>query len=515
LHGSPILTLDLGTSVTKAVVWDGGGPLAIGRHPLTTSHPDVGRAEQDPAWWWRSVLAACAAARAAAPAAFGAVGAIAFSAARQTFVPVAADGRPLGPGILWSDRRAGAEAEALGLAAGGADAVRQRTGMGLDAASVAAKIAWLHAREPDRLGAARWLLSPRDLTVWQMTGTVATDTTLASASGLYDRSGCPVAELVGAAADRLPEVIASDAVAGEVTTSAAGELGVVAGIPVVIGAGDRQCELLGAGASATRPMVSWGTTANVSLPVAAWPTPVPAGPVVTRAALGGWQLECGVSAAGSLLAWLASLTGTEPGPLVDEAAASPPGARGVLALPWLGGARAPWWRDGAGAAFVGLGPAHVRADLARAGIESVAWEVARGLEVMTPLAGRALEGLALGGGSTLPLWVEILTAVTALPATRRRSGEAASAGAAIIAARGLGAPLGIDELDPVDGEVVPPTASVERYGALRPAAELAARAVISLADPALISPAGAGGPSLAEAAGPSPAESPGVSVTGR
>jgi len=526
----PILTIDLGTTVTKAVVWDASGPVSTGRLALTTSHPAGGRAEQDPGSWWRSVLAACATARAAAPAAFDAVGAIGFSGARQTFVPVAADGRPLGPGIVWSDRRAAAEAAELAAAApgaeamrplrgitpeaaAGAEAVRQLTGIVLDAAAVPAKIRWLQAHEPDRLASARWLLSPRDLIVLRMTGSVTTDSTMASATGLYDRTGDPVAELVGPAADRLPEPVASATVAGTLVPAAAGELELRAGIPVVIGAGDRQCELVGAGASSMRAMVSWGTTANASVPIAAWPRDIPAGALVTRGALAGWQLECGVSAAGSLLAWLGELTGRDPDALLDGAASCPPGARGVLALPWLGGARAPWWRDRAGAAFLGLGPGHGPADLGRAAVESVAWEIDRCLEVLAP--GRSvrsrraggggvgpppadggaferpdLDGLALAGGSRLPLWVQILTAVTDLRATCRRSGEAASAGAAVITARALGADLDIGEFDPVMGEAHPLPELVEQYLLLRPAAEMAARAVISLADQPRVSVTG-------------------------
>ena len=157
----------------------------------------------------------------------------------------------------------------------------------------------------------------------------------------------------------------------------------------------------------------------------------------------------------------------------------------MLALPWLGGARAPWWRDGAGAAFLGLGPAHGPADLARAAVEAVAWEIDRCLDVLAPgraVDGRAIEGLALAGGSTLPLWMDVLTGVTGLAATRRRSGDAASAGAALLTARALGAELEIDELDPEIGEATPAPESVQQYGRLRPAAEAAARAVIGLAD---------------------------------
>ena len=80
------------------------------------------------------------------------------------------------------------------------------------------------------------------------------------------------------------------------------------------------------------PMVSWGTTANVSVPVHERPVPSPAGAVVTRAADGGWLLEGGLSAAGSFLAWLGRLLGRSPDELATLAAASPPGANGVIAV---------------------------------------------------------------------------------------------------------------------------------------------------------------------------------------
>ena len=185
-----ILTLDMGTTMTKAALWSDDGLVAVGRAALTTTHPAPDRAEQDPASWWASVVEACAGARAAAPQAFAAVGAVGFSAARQTLVLVTAAGDPLGPGLLWSDRRAVAEAGRLAAAAG-AGAFRRRTGIPLNGGAVAAKAAWLSAHEPARVAASRWLLSPRDLIAWRLTGEVATDVTLASATGLYDRDGEP------------------------------------------------------------------------------------------------------------------------------------------------------------------------------------------------------------------------------------------------------------------------------------------------------------------------------------
>jgi xylulokinase len=504
-----ILTVDLGTSVTKVVVWGEDGRVAVGRSSLVCNYTADNRAEQDPASWWPSVVAACDAARSSlgadAARVFGAIGALGFAAARQTFVPVAADATPLGPALLWSDRRAGAEALFLSASFDGAATVRRRTGVVLDAGSVAAKVAWLERHEPETIKAARWLLAPRDLVAWRLTGEVATDHTLASASGLFDISdpsiganagddgddgeegglGPVVPGLVDGVVDRLPESRPSRTVIGGLLGGPAAELGLPVGIPVVIGAGDRACEVLGTGSSETWPMVSWGTTANVSVPVRNLPAATPGAMVVTRGALGGWLLEGGLSAAGSLVDWLARLAGLDVDVLVERARSSPPGSRGVIVLPWLGGARAPWWRDTARGAVVGLSFDHDVGDMARAVIESVAWDVKRCLESVfdKPSGTTAPDGLVLGGGgaSSAP-WTEILSAVTGLPSRRRRSGEAASAGAAMIVARAIDGQLALDldRLDPVEAEVSPDPSLVALYLSLRQGVDAAADAVIEL-----------------------------------
>ena len=229
-------------------------------------------------------------------------------------------------------------------------------------------------------------------------------------------------------------------------------------------------------------MVSWGTTANVSVPVQERPVPAPVGAVVTRAADGGWLLEGGLSAAGSFLAWLGRLLDRSTEELGRLAAESGPGARGVVAVPWLDGARAPWWRDDARAGFMGLGAAHGAADMARAVVESVAWDVLRVMEVVTVgrLGGSTAEGVTLGGaGSGLPVWVEVLTSVLGLPALRHRSGEAASAGAALLAGKALGMGLTLDQIDPVAAVIEPTPTAVELYRGLRPRVDHVAVAVLA------------------------------------
>jgi sugar (pentulose or hexulose) kinase len=477
-----ILTIDFGTTVTKVGLWSDEGLVALTRSVLATTHPRVGWAEQDPLRWWTSVVIACAESRAKAPAAFASVDVIVCSGARQTFVPVTAGGDPIGKGILWSDRRGTVEAPILAVMLGGEDINRARTGIPLDAGAMAAKLAWLDANEPDRLPACDVILSPRDFVLRRMTDEVVTDVTFASRSGLYDFDGNAVRELAGPALGKLPSVVPSDTIIGRLKPVPGAELGLRPGTPVVIGAGDRQCEVLGSGASEECPMVSWGTTANVSVPVHERPVPSPAGAVVTRGASDGWLLEGGLSAAGSFLAWLGRLLDRPVDELAMRAAHSPPGARGVTAVPWLDGARAPWWRDDARAAFVGLGAAHGMDDLSRAVIESVAWDVLRCMEVVTSgrLGGSAAQGVTLGGAGTgLPLWVDVLTSILGIPAVRHRSGEAASAGAALLAGRALGTGLTLDQLDPVEAVITPDPSTVELYRRMRPQVELVATSVLS------------------------------------
>jgi xylulokinase len=466
-----LLTLDLGTSATKAAVWGRSGPVAVGRAEVPTFHPEPGWAEQDPDDWWQSVVEACAAARAQAPEAWAEVEAVGFSAARETFVPVTGDGRALGPGLLWSDRRAEAEAATLAEAGGGVEAVRAATGVVVDAGTMAAKVAWLAGHDPDRMAAGRWLLAPRDLVVLRLTGQVATDPTLASRTGFYRLDGHPLAAV---SSNGLPPVVPST----HAFPLAAGDLGLAPGLPVVLGAGDRACEVLGTGATAERPMVSWGTTANLSVPLDAVPDPLPAGLAVSRGARAGFLLEAGLSASGAALAWLARLTGRTHLELADAAARAPAGARGVVALPWLNGARAPWWRPGARAAFLNLTPAHGPGDLARAVFEAVAFDVARSLEaVATPVASL----VAAGGGVAGGLWVDLLAAVTGLPVVLRRSGEAGSAGACLIAATAIGADgWHVDAVNPVVGTTVPERGLAAYYRQLRPLSDRVANGVLDL-----------------------------------
>lgn len=450
-----VLTLDLGTSATKAALWADTRLVALTRVPITTHHPAPDRAEQDPEDWWRAVVDACAELRAAAPDAFTSVEMISCSAARETFACFDGSLHPIGPGIAWSDSRAVDEAKELGDPV----AFRRETGVALGPATCAAKITWVQRHEADRFRDTAWLLSPRDFVMARITGHVATDPTLASRTGLYDLEGAFVGD--EALATKLPPVVSSLELRG---LQRADQLGVRNGALAILGAGDRACEVLGIGATNTVPMVSWGTTANVSIPDPGPMNQLPTHAQVSRAPISGFVVEAGLSTAGAAIQWLASLTGWSDQELLVAAADVAPGSEGLLAFPWLFGARAPWWRPDVHAAFTGLTNAHGPAELARSLVEGVAVDVARCIELLCP---DAVAMSLAGRGAGDPLWRRVVAGMTGLTTRRHRFDEAASVGARLLAAVACDESITVNALNPVvDHEQATPEV-ITAYAALR------------------------------------------------
>ncbi len=459
-----VLTLDLGTTATKAALWDGPTLVGIGRAAVATEHPGPGRAEQQPTAWWESVVEAAGSVRARHRAVWDTIDAVGFSAARETFACFDADLTARGAGILWSDSRAGAEATALA----DPEDFRARTGVVLNGACCAAKVAWVAEHDATRFDGARWVLASRDWIAARLTGSVRTDRTLASRTGWYDLDGTVLAG--DALAARVPPVVPSTTVVGE-----ARGLDLPAGTVVVLGAGDRACEVLGVGAGPRTPMVSWGTTTNVSVP---HPGPRGALPGVAAVSIGarsGFVVEAGISAGGAAMNWLARLTGQPEGDLLAAAAAVAPGADGALALPWLHGARGPWWRADVHASFSGLTAAHGPGHLARAVVEAVALDVARCVALVAPDA----DAIALaGGGAAGALWRTVVAATTGLPVVRRSIDDAASVGARLVVAHARNEVLTVDDLNPVAAVEPADPELVARYVAVRQASDAAARAAL-------------------------------------
>jgi xylulokinase len=476
VSGAQVLTLDLGTSATKVALWSDATLVAAGRAPIVTSHPEPGWAEQDPNDWWTSVVDACGRVRVQAPDAYERIESIGFTAARETFALFDDALRPLRTGVLWSDQRAGDAAADLGRA----DEFRARTGVVLNGACCAAKVVWVAKHDVALFRSARWVLAPRDWIVARLTGEVVTEPTLDSRTGFSSLTGDRMGSAADVAAARLPRLIPTTSVLRVAAGRDGDALGLRPGTAVVPGAGDRACEVLGTGADDDLVMVSWGTTTNVSVPHPGPLDALPAVAAVSRGALDGFVVEAGLSASGAAVAWLARVTECDHDELLARAAReSQPGARGVIALPWLHGARAPFWRADARAAFLDLTAAHGPADLARAVVEAVALDVARCVELLAPSA-RALT--LAGGGADNSLWRATVGAATGRPTVRRRHDDAASVGARLVLAAALGELMNLDDINPVVDVAEPDVELRDILAAVRSRSDRAVEAVLGIDD---------------------------------
>ncbi|HVU71643.1 MAG TPA: FGGY family carbohydrate kinase [Mycobacteriales bacterium] len=390
MTGERVLTLDLGTSAVKATLWQRDGIVARGRAPVVTRHPEPGWAEQDADSWLAAVQGALG------DIALDGVRALAFSSQRETAVCCHDDGTPLRPAILWSDTR---------------------------------PEDWVERVHPELWARTAWLAYPRDWVLHALTGVRLCDPSIALLARDEPR-------------ERIAPIAPSTTVAGSWD-----------GIPVVLGGGDRACEVHGTGATAGAPMLSWGTTANVTVPGA---HDVSGGRRSTG--LHGEPLtELGLAGAGSALGWLAALTGVPADELTRLAADAPPAH--ARALPYLNGARAPHWRPDVRATFAGLDLTCGPGALARALYEGVAHDVRRCLEKLDGVT----ELNAAGGGADDAVWRTAVPAITRRALQHRATSEAASAGAALLAAEVVGLDWSRDELNPLAARDEPDVDLVAAY----------------------------------------------------
>jgi xylulokinase len=442
-----VLTLDLGTSACKASLFrlDGertGEVAAQASVEYPTLHPAPGWAEQDADAWWD---AACAGARRLPPELLRTVAAVGLSSHRGGVVPVDGAGRPLARCLIWMDRRTAPELAAL-VRDLGRERIHAVTGLVPDAEFTASKVLWLRLHEPAVFGAATLYLQPRDYLYLRLTGEPATDYTLASRTMLFDVSRrvwwADACARVGVTPEVFPRVYPSTAAPCRVSREAAAALGVPAGAPVALGAGDRPCEVLGAAAGDGCIMVSTGTTTNVSAVAPRMPAALdPRVMCSLHAVEGEVVLEQGMSASGAILRWLRDrlLGGRASYHDLDALAAqAPAGSDRLLFLPFMMGARATRWDPDARGVWFGLTEAHGVGALARSAMEGVAYEVRACLRLLERMGIAVREVAAVGGGARSALWCQIFADVLDRPIGVPRQTDAASLGAGLIAAAAIG-----------------------------------------------------------------------------
>jgi xylulokinase len=447
---SVYLGVDIGTFESKGVVVDRqGAVVASAARPHGLIVPRAGwaehRAEED--WWadfvWlaRKLIAdSCL-----APSEIKGIGA---SAIGPCMLPVDSDGAPLTNAVLYGvDTRAARQIEEL-TALIGAETIFTRCGNALTSQSVGPKILWLKRNRPDIYARAHKFLNSTSFLVHRLTGRFITDHyTAANASPLYlideqTWSSALAPEITEL--DKLPELAWTTDVAGGVTQRAAEETGLLLGTPVIVGTIDAAAEAISVGVlDAGDMMLMYGSTIftiliaetqtrNQRLWQAPWLFP------------GQHAWIAGLATSGTLTHWLADQFARELDPqsamaaLAAEAAASPPGANGLVFLPYFSGERTPLHDPQAKGAVLGLTLASTRADVYRALIEGIAFATNHIFETYAEAGAAPGKIHAVGGGVRNRVWTQATSDVSGHTQLIGKVSTGAAYGDAFLAAVAVG-----------------------------------------------------------------------------
>ena len=440
--------LDIGTSGAKGLLLAADGGVvatATAGYPLATPRP--GWTEQDPEAWWRASLAVLR--ELGSQGAGHEVAAIGLSGQMHGSVFLDRAGTPIRPALLWNDARTHAECAEIERRVG-RDRLIAITGNRASTGFQAPKLLWLRQHEPEAAARLAKLVLPKDFIRFRLTGAHATDAADASGTLFLDLSARTYSDEILAALEvpheLLPPVFEGPEVTGRLTAAAADLTGLPAGTPVVAGGGDNACAAIGAGLIREGHGVCSIGTSGTLFVHGRTPRIDPEGALnaFCDAVPGGYHLMGVILSAGGALSWYREKVATlddqgDPfARLLEEAAAVPPGADGLLFLPYLAGERSPHLDPHARAAWVGLSLAHDRRHMVRALIEGVGFAYADCLDRMRGL-GVEPAGITLtGGGARAELWRRILAAQLRVPLSIGGTAEGPALGAAILAQVGGG-----------------------------------------------------------------------------
>jgi xylulokinase len=434
-----VLAVDCSTTAAKAVVFDvDGHAVGVGRRPLTMQQPQPGWHEQDATTWWEATAAAIA----EALAGIGSprrIAALCITNQRQSFVCLDESGDPIRPAILWLDSRATEEIEEFGTAR-----VVELSGQPPDVTPSIYKLAWLRRHEPAVLSRAARVGDVQAYLVDRLTGRWATSEGSADALGLFDmRTFSWSAELLACAGvrrEQLPELVPVGSVIAPLATDVAEALGLPRALPVIAGIGDGQAA--GVGADALHPgtaYVNLGTAMVMGVQSDTYLRD-PAFRTLAGASPGTYTLETVLNSATYVATWWreqfgVSSLGGAPDPRLEAAAARlPPGAEGLLTLPYWNCAQTPYWDPHARGAMVGWHGRHGPEHMYRSILEGVAYELRLHLEALEAATSRRIDSLrGMGGGTRSTLWTQILADVTQRPLLICAEEEISALGAAVLA----------------------------------------------------------------------------------
>ena len=454
-----LLALDQGTSSSRSIVFDlRGNIVAIAQREFRQFYPRPGWVEHDPEEIWSSQIGTAQQVLRDNRITLGDIAGIGITNQRETtIVWNRRTGRPIHPAIVWQDRRAEPICAAL-REQGAEPLVRERTGLIIDAYFSGTKIQWLLDNVPGARAQAEagelafgtvdtWL-------VWKLTGgrLHVTDVSNASRTMLFDiRNGRwddVLPELLKVPRSLLPDVHPSSHRFGETDASHLGARLPIGGI-----AGDQQAALFGQACfRAGMAKNTYGTGCFMLMHTGSRLQLSGNGLVSTAAAQAGptpeYAFEGSVFIGGAVVQWLRDgLSAIKASPEIEALAASVPDSGGVTLVPAFTGLGAPYWRADVKGAMFGLTRGVTMGHVARAALESIAFQsaalaIAMNRDAPSPIAELRVDGGACGNNMLMQFQADLL----GVPVVRPRTTETTALGAAYLAGIACGIYEGTDEV---------------------------------------------------------------------
>lgn len=461
------LGIDIGTFESKGVLVDRDGiVIASLAQPHDMIVPQPGwaehRAEED---WWQDFKIISRGLLAKSGIDPADIKCVACSAIGPCMLPVDKDGEPLMNAVLYGvDGRAAKEVDEL-TARIGEDVILAVCGNALTSQSVGPKMLWLKRNRPEVFAKTAKILTSTSYLVQKLTGQIVIDHyTAANFSPLYDVEKLNwTTELADdiVPLDMLPRLLWSTEIAGHISQHAASQTGLAAGTPVTAGTIDAAAEAISVGVrKAGDMMMMYGSTIFIitltekrlndgRLWYAPWLFPN----VHTSMA--------GLATSGTLTHWFRDQFARELArdeafsALASEAKASPPGAKGLLVLPYFSGERTPIHNPDASGCFFGLNLTHQRGDMFRAVVEGIAFGTNHVLQTYDELGQNPRRLLAVGGGTKNQTWLQATSDICGKDQILCQNTFGASFGNAFLAALAIGSvkPEDITAWNPVQAKV--------------------------------------------------------------
>lgn len=451
-----LLGIDVGTTGCKTELMNIKGisiAKAYREYPLIFSKP--GWVEEDPEdGWWKSTVETIQEVLARSRINSREVAGISISCT-NALVAVDRNGVPLRNAIMQLDKRTVPQAEWINKAMG--DEVIEINGNQASASGTSAPIIlWIKENEPEIFESTYKFLWPGGFVVQRLTGEFTMEWSRASWTNLFETGGKQIwseklCKKMGIPIEKLPPLYPSWEIVGKITKKASEVTGFAVGTSVVGGMADTPAAAVGS--KAVLPGRSFYVLGTVGRPSVVLDKPTFDSRFINccHAVPGYWFSLGATDSSGLSIKWFRDLFGQQevsvgrqinksPFELLDyQAMQSPPGANGIIYLPYLTGERSPIWDPYARGVFFGLSVSHQRGDIIRSILEGVAYSFLENLKIYENELGVQInEVLFSGGGANSKVWPQIYADMCNKPVHVVKVKESEAIGNAILAGFGVG-----------------------------------------------------------------------------